>query len=51
MIELVHECGLLIAAPVVFPPTGSVEGAVVAVLDWRELLARAAGTGRYPGSR
>ena len=41
MVELVHEHGLLLAVPVVFPPTGSVEGAVVAVLDWRELLAGA----------
>jgi len=42
MVELVHESGLLLAVPVVFPPTGSVEGAVVTLLDWRELLAGSA---------
>lgn len=40
MVELVHERGLLIAAPVVFPSTGSVEGAVVAVLLASRTTAR-----------
>ncbi|MBL8421482.1 MAG: diguanylate cyclase [Dechloromonas sp.] len=33
-VEPAHGRGLLIAAPVVFPPTGSVEGAVVAIVDF-----------------
>ncbi len=39
-IEALHDHVLLIAVPVVFPPTGSVEGAVVAVVDYREALVK-----------
>ena len=41
-VEPAHEHALLLAAPVVFPPTGSVEGAVVAVVDFDEILADSA---------
>ncbi|MBL8399170.1 MAG: EAL domain-containing protein [Candidatus Accumulibacter sp.] len=42
-VTVAHEHALLLAAPVVFPPTGSVEGAVVAVVDFDEILAGLAG--------
>ncbi|HMW55028.1 MAG TPA: PAS domain S-box protein [Accumulibacter sp.] len=37
-VELAHQENLLFVAPVVFPPTGSIEGAVVAVLKYESLL-------------
>ncbi|MDS4014848.1 MAG: ATP-binding protein [Candidatus Accumulibacter sp.] len=41
-IELSGDTSLLIAVPVVFPPTGSIEGAVVAIADYRLLIEGAA---------
>jgi len=40
-VELAHQEQLLYVAPVVFPPTGSIEGAVVAVLKYGSLLSDA----------
>lgn len=41
-VEPAHDHALLIAAPVVFPPTGSIEGAIVAVVDYREAFVNSA---------
>lgn len=38
-VEMMHDDSLLLAIPVVFPPTGSIEGAVVAVASYRKLLS------------
>ena len=40
-VELAHQEQLLYVVPVVFPPTGSIEGAVVAVLKYEPLLTDA----------
>ncbi len=40
-VELAHQDQLLVVAPVVFPPTGSIEGAVVAVLKYGSFLTDA----------